>query len=59
MRERRELGRREFHVEGTVGGFEEGFVEGVFVGIFQMGVIGVPVVEIVSGAAVEWSLMIT
>ena len=33
VRKRGELGRREFHAEGTVGVFEEGFVRVVFVGI--------------------------
>ena len=39
-RERR-VGEMEFHAEGTVGGFEDGFVGGVFEGIFQMGVVEV------------------
>ena len=43
VRERRELGRREFHAEGAVGGFEERFVGGVFVGICYGGCIVVAV----------------
>ena len=54
MRERGELGRREFHTEEAIGEFEEGFVGSIFVGIFLMGVVEVPVVflEIVLGTAV-------
>ena len=56
VREKGELGRKGFHAEGTVKGFEEGFVAGVFVGIFQMELVEVLVVfvEIVLGAAVAF-----
>ena len=39
-------GQGNFMMRGLLGGFEEGFVGGVFVVIFQMGVVEVPVVDV-------------
>ena len=56
VRERGQLGN--FMLRELLG-FEEGFVRGVFVGIFRMGVIKVPLLEIVLGDAGVWSVMMT